>query len=210
MFVPAHARNDNTAELLAVMRAYSFATLVTASPDGGDAVPFVTHLPVVVAEESQGIRISAHVARANPHGRVLHARQTLVVFHGPHGYVSPTAYEARQSVPTWNYVAVHATGTATVITDPALCRARIEELVSVTDPSYHTQWAELSPTFQTNMLNGVVAFDISVDRLEGQFKLSQNKTLAERTRVAEALLHADDPAARETGALMLRRQREPG
>src|SRR5882757_4724441 len=108
MYVPSHNRMDDRAEQVAFMRQYSFATLVTSD---SQAVPRATHLPFVVVEEGAQMRLVAHLARANPQWRdFTDAGEVLVIFQGPHAYISPNLYQRHPSVPTWNYAAVHAYG----------------------------------------------------------------------------------------------------
>jgi len=106
MYIPNAFREDDQATLVAFMRAHSFATLVSVV----DGTPFATHLPLVISEESGQILLVGHLAKANPHWRALTASDSLVIFQGPHAYISPSLYEKRESVPTWNYIAVHAYG----------------------------------------------------------------------------------------------------
>ncbi len=111
MYVPGHFRVDDPETLRAFMRAHAFATLVTVV----DGAPFATHVPFLVddakgGEEAAGLVLRAHVARANPQWRTLEEQDALVIFSGPHAYVSPAWYGAAESVPTWNYTAVHAYG----------------------------------------------------------------------------------------------------
>ncbi len=201
MYTPAFTRNDDRAELLAFMRAHRFATLVTAS--GG--TPFITHLPLVVADTVEGLRITGHFARPNPHWRALTEGETVAVFQAPHAYVSPTLYDTPQSVPTWNYVAVHATGRARALDDPASALGAVEALIGATDRGYEAQWRSLPDRYREGMLRGIVAFELPVERLEGKYKLSQNRSPAEQRRVADALAASPDPAARATGELMRER-----
>ena len=110
MYVPSHNRMQDRAQLLAFMRQYSFATLVTCAAAG----PRATHLPFVVEEGAgESLRLVAHMARVNPHWRDFSGEGggvVLVIFQGPHAYVSPSHYQRHPSVPTWNYAAVHAMG----------------------------------------------------------------------------------------------------
>ncbi|HEY9548738.1 MAG TPA: FMN-binding negative transcriptional regulator, partial [Kiloniellaceae bacterium] len=154
----------------------------------------------------------AHMARANPQWRDFAAlaeagQEALVVFQGPHSYISPTWYGAGPpNVPTWNYVAVHAYGLPEIIEEPAAARALIERLVARQEAGLAPPWstAGLDEAYMAGMLRGLVAFRIPVTRLEAKAKLSQNKTagqLAAATAVVEA---AAAPLARETGAWMRR------
>ncbi len=203
MYTPAFARNEERGELLRFMRAHSFATVVT--PAAGP--PFVTHLPLVIDEGADGLRITGHFARANPHWQALAGHESLAVFQGPHAYVSPRLYDTPQSVPTWNYVAVHATGRARALDHAAEALRAVEALIAATEPAYAEQWRSLPERYREGMLRGIVAFELVVERLEGKYKLSQNRSLPEQRRVAEALAAGDDAAARATGDIMRLRLR---
>lgn len=188
MYTPAHFEIRDRAEMIAFMRRYNFATLVTA-PDGK---PTATHAPLAVRENGGGITLVGHLSKA---GLPVLFTDVLVIFTGPHAYVSPSLYESKLSVPTWNYTAVHAHGTARVVdTEPALM-----ELVDAVEPAYRAQWDALPPEFREKMMAGVVAFEIRVVRLEGKYKLSQNRPPADRRRVAESF------AGTELGEFMSRR-----
>ena len=124
MYTPGFNRIDDRDLLIEAMRAYFFAILV-GPPSGSqsgqeDATPLTaTHLPLVVKDEGPHGLLEGHFARANRHWQTLAGRETLVVFSGPHSYVSPTLYVDPLSVPTWNYIAVHAYGTLELVEDEA-------------------------------------------------------------------------------------------
>lgn len=203
MYIPKHFEVTDTAWCHALMRAQSFALMITADDAG---VPFATHLPMLV-DDTRGPRgtLRGHVARANPHWRYLAAgRPTLVVFSGAHAYVSPGWYATHPSVPTWNYVAVHATGTGTLVEDPARVRALLADLVGVYEGSGPTAWSfeSLAADYVAGMQRGIVAFEIPIERLEGKAKLSQNRSAEDQGRTRDALAAADDPLARAVAALM--------
>ena len=203
MYIPKHFEVTDTAWCHALMRAQSFAVMITADDAG---VPFATHLPFLV-DDTRGPfgTLRGHVARANPHWRYLAAgRPTLVVFSGAHAYVSPSWYASHPSVPTWNYVAVHATGTGTLVEDPARVKTLLADLVRVYEGSRPAAWsfASLSADYVDGMQRGIVAFEIPIGRLEGKAKLSQNRSAEDQARTREALAAADDPLARAVAALM--------
>jgi transcriptional regulator len=133
--------------------------------------------------------------------------EALVVFQGPHSYISPTWYASEQpNVPTWNYIAVHAYGLPEVIEDAAGTRALLERLVARQEAGLTPAWstAGLTEKFMDGMQRGLVAFRIPVARLEAKAKLSQNKTAAQLGAAAAVLEQAEAPLARETGAWMRR------
>lgn len=205
MYVPAAFREDDREELLAFMRGNAFAVVVSV----GEAGPVATHLPLTVHEVGDEVYLRGHFAKANPQWRGVEDGEVLVVFTGPHAYVSPTHYDAAESVPTWNYIAVHAYGRARTVHDPGANEELLRELVAQHEHEYWSRWQGLSGRYREGMLRGVVGLEVRVTRLEGKAKLSQNKTVAERRRIAAALARSEDPAARATGAEMLRRTPAP-
>jgi len=203
VYVPKHFEVTDTAWCHALMRAQSFALMVTADDAGA---PFATHLPLLVDERRGPLgTLRGHVARANPHWRYLAAgRPTLVVFSGAHAYVSPSWYATHPAVPTWNYVAVHASGTGLLVEDAEAVRALLADLVQVYESPGPEAWSfeGLAADYVAGMQKGIVAFEIPIGRLEGKAKLSQNRDAVDRGRTREALAASDDPVARAVAALM--------
>jgi len=203
MYIPKHFQITDTAWCHALMRAQSFAAMITADDAG---VPFATHLPILVDPARGPLgTLRGHVARANPHWRYLSAgRPTLVIFAGAHAYVSPSWYATHPSVPTWNYVAVHATGTGALVEDPEPVKTLLADLVRTYESSGPTAWSleGLPADYLAGMQRGIVAFEIPIERLEGKAKLSQNRDAVDQARTREALAAADDPLARAVAALM--------
>jgi len=118
--------------------------------------------------------------------------ESLIIFHGPHAYISPSLYESRESVPTWNYAAVHVYGEPTLFTDEESLRATLHRMIDTYESSYMTQWSELSEEYRSRMMKHIVGFNIKVQRLEGKFKLSQNRTKGEQARVIQCLNQSQD------------------
>ena len=204
MYVPKHFEVTDTAWCHALMRAQSFALMITADDTGA---PFATHLPILVDERRGPLgTLRGHVARANPHWRHLAAgRPTLVVFSGAHAYVSPSWYATHPAVPTWNYVAVHASGTGALVEDAEQVRALLADLEHVYESPGPEAWSfeALPADYVAGMQRGIVAFEIPIARLEGKAKLSQNRDAVDRGRTREALAASDDPVARAVAALMV-------
>lgn len=203
MYIPRAFRREDLDELVAFMRAHSFITLVSVL----DGAPFASHVPVVVQREGDALTLRGHLARANPHWRAFDAGESLAVFTGPHAYVSPSLYEQRESVPTWNYIAVHAAGPARALhaaDDRAALEAEMRAMIQAFEGAYEQQWDSLPERYREGMLQGVVGFTLSVTKLEGKAKLSQNRSAADQHRVAAALLASDDPAAHAVGVAMRR------
>ena len=175
MYTPAHFEIQDRAELVSFMRRYNFATLVFAAGESLTAA----HAPLVVRESEGGLTLAGHLSRA---GLTSLFSDVLVIFTGPHAYISPSLYESKQSVPTWNYTAVHAYGKAHAVeAEPVLM-----ELVDAMEPVYRQQWSALPEEYRARMIAAVIAFEIGVDRLEGKYKLSQNRPVEDQRRVSEA------------------------
>ena len=197
MYSPAYNRNENRAELLEFMRANNFVLLVTGT---GGAL-HASHLPVVVREQNNSVVLDMHMAKNNPQWREFFDDELMVVFHGPHAYVSPRWYEEKERVPTWNYAAVHAYGVPKLIDDPAAKHANQRQLVAMLDPQWLPKFDALRPQYVTQMLDGIVNFEIAVTRLETRWKLSQNRSRREQELIASHLDASADSAERALAAL---------
>lgn len=181
------------------MRANPFAILIS---DNAEA-PFATHVPVVIREEGEQMKIRGHVAKANPHWQYLQERkQCLMIFHGPHAFVSTSNYVARENVPTWNYGAVHLYGEARVFAEPEELLNVLHDLIPTFEAEYAEQWASLSEEYRSRMLSHIVGFEITVTKIEPKFKLSQNRTKEEQQNVIESLSAASDTTVSGTARLM--------
>lgn len=200
MYVPpAFARTD-PAELFAFVEAHSFAALVSTR----DGAPFASHLPLLLdrAAGPHGTLVG-HMARANPQWRDLDGRPALAVFSGPHAYVSPAWYGAEGVVPTWNYVAVHATGTFRLVDEPDAVTGIVAATVATYERGRPAPWQlDATAEYVRRLADGIVGFRVEVERLEGKWKLSQNQPAELRVKVAAALEGSADPDAREVARLM--------
>ncbi len=206
MYVPDPFVLRDEAVIAGLLRRYGFALLVTAR----DGTAQASHLPFLYDPKrgAQGT-LAAHVARANPQGAELErladeGGRALVVFQGPHAYVSPNWYGTAPAVPTWNYMAVHATGTPEIVEDPARVRAYIERLVETHESGLAEPWsiASQDQSYIARMLRGIVAFEIPIARLEAKAKLNQNKPAEARRGAAAGLRETGDPQAQELATLM--------
>lgn len=207
MYLPPHFTETDIAALHALMRAHDFALLIAAR--GG--MPEAAHLPFLLDPE-RGPRgtLIAHMARANTLWRAFDgAAEVLVVFQGPHAYVSPRWYEdgGAGAVPTWNYAAVHAYGVPRLIEGEVRTREILARLAATYEAGNSPPWTlESAPKTVANMLPGIVAFEIPIARLEGKWKLSQNRSAADRAGVVSALSESSDAGARGVAALMAARE----
>jgi transcriptional regulator len=193
MYLPPEFAVADPALLHQLMERFSFAMLV--SVEGG--LPLVTHLPLLLdgAAGEHG-RLLGHVARANKQWKAFDGRtEALAVFRGDHGYVSPSWYETHPSVPTWNYLVVHAHGAPRLIEDDAGKRQVLRQLVAKYEGGFESPWPmDLPEPYFQSMLAQIVAFEMPITRLEGKFKLNQNRPGADQERVVERLAASADPA----------------
>jgi transcriptional regulator len=189
MYTPKFNQVTDRATLLETMRAYPFAILFGPAADG---TPTATHLPLLVKDEGEHGVLEGHFAHANKHWQALAGHETLVVFPGPHSYVSPSLYIEPLSVPTWNYIAIHAYGRLELIEDDPSKNHLLEELIAVHDPRYGDRWRAMSEGYHRTMLAGIMGFRIPITRIEGKFKISQNRAEAERRNVRDAQAAGSD------------------
>ena len=199
MYVPNMFRETDVDEMFAFMQQNAFATVISVAEE----VPVATHLPLSVSRVGDQITLRGHFAKANPHWQELGKSEALVIFNGPHAYVSAKHYDRTDTVPTWNYLAVHVRGRPRLVdADGAL--GGLHELIDSNDPAYRSQWDSLSDRYREGMLKGIVGFEMNVLQLEGKKKLSQNKSRQERERIAAYLAASDDSTVRSTGHEMSR------
>ena len=185
LYVPKHFREEDTAALEGLVERHAFGTLVSSSPGGALNV---SHLPFELRREDGRLKLLGHLARANAHWQALEgAAEVVAIFEGPHAYVSPGWYQVHPSVPTWNYAVVHAHGKARLMDE-----AELHELVHGLSTRYEAgrpkpwRMSDLPADYVGNMLKAIVGFELDVQRLEGKFKLSQNRP-ADHPRVVAAL-----------------------
>jgi len=197
MYSPAYNRVEDHAELVAFLRANSFAVLVTGT--GGTL--HASHLPVRVLEHDNKIVLDMHMAKNNPQWKEFFDDEVMVVFAGPHAYVSPRWYEEEQRVPTWNYAAVHAYGVPVLVAEKSRKYESQRRLVAEMDPQWLTKFDSLSSKYVDMMLEGIVNFEIPVARFETRWKLSQNRGRREMELIADELSKSDDSVERALAAL---------
>jgi|AACY02.2.fsa_nt_gi Transcriptional regulator len=181
MYRPAAFAVDDRSALDAFVDAQPFALIASAGAEG--SAPVVTHAPVLREQDV----LVCHLARPNPHcARLAAGAATTVVFSGPHGYVSPRWYAAPHAVPTWNYTAVHCTVAPCEIEDAGELRAGMEAMVARFEPAPGIEDV-VTPATVDGMLRGIRGFRMTIRRCEGVFKLSQNRSGADRAGVVARL-----------------------
>ena len=208
MYTPKQFEMNDPAELSAFMQHYNFAALVTSHEGNLTA----THLPFML-DSSRGEHgtLIAHLARPNPQWKTFeHGQDALVIFTGPHAYVSPSWYEKPQvNVPTWNYTAVHAYGVPRVVEDSELIYVMLDQLVKAHEVGYEQPWPMQSAEEHVRrLIGGIVGFEMTITRIEGKYKLSQNRSEADQYHVVEHLSQSSDTLSLDTAKLMRERQAE--
>jgi transcriptional regulator len=199
MYTPASFKMSDAVELHAFMRDHSFAVLVTH----GEGGMIASHLPLLFdADAGPHGTLLGHMARANPQWRDV-GGEALAIFAGPHAYISPTWYESPGTVPTWNYVAVHAYGASQLVEDREGLHAILTRLVSVHERGMPEPWSYdvADPDIDT-MLRAIVGFRIEITRLEGKAKLNQNHPEERRRKVIRVLEARADEDSRAIAGLM--------
>lgn len=200
MYSPPYNQAEDRTEVLEFMRVNGFALLVTGT--GGTL--HGSHLPVRVSERDGQLHLEMHMARNNAQWKEFFDDEVMVVFSGPHAYVSPRWYEERERVPTWNYAAVHAYGIASVVQEAKSKHAAQRRLVAAYDPQWLPEFDALRPEYVERMLEGIVNFEIRVTRIETRWKLSQNRSRREMELIAAQLDTSADGSARALAALTRR------
>ena len=198
MYQPDHFKSDDLGQMHALMRGRPFATLVSS----GSLGLFATHLPTVLKSEGTFGIVECHLARANPQWKDLAAgasgHEALMIFQGPEGYITPNWYatkpETQKVVPTWNYATVHAYGRPVVMEEGAWKRRHVSELTDQQEASEALRtrvraWAlsDAPEDYIQVMLRGIVGFRFEISRLEGKWKMSQNRELRDRQGVGKGL-----------------------
>lgn len=199
-------REERIDVMHALMRSHPLATLVSLN----DGIAEADHIPLLIDPgPSPCGTLLGHVARANPLWRVAAGRAVLAIFQGPQAYVTPSWYpskrETGQVVPTWNYAMVHASGQLVVHDDREWLRGLVTRLTDQQEAGFRQPWRvdDAPADYLDRMLGAIVGIEIPVDRLAGKWKVSQNRSAADRGGVVEGLLAApDDPQARAMAGLV--------
>ena len=206
MYMPSAFRQDDLAELHAQLQASPFALLTSAGATGVQA----SHLPLLLApDEGEFGTLYGHFARANPHWRDLQGgAEALAVFSGPDAYISPGWYPAKAEhgkvVPTWNYIAVHARGPVELIEEPERLLQIVSRLSDQHESGRERPWAvsDTPREYLDSMLRAIVGFALPIRRLEGKWKLGQNRSAADQAGVRDGLAASPSPGDRELAARM--------
>ena len=197
MYVPASFAISDEKTLESFIERYDFATLISSSSAGLVA----SHIPIMLRRSAGKAVLIGHVARANDHWRQFDGNaEALAIFHGPHAYVSPTWYATSPAVPTWNYAAVHIYGRPRVREEGDFTAAALRDLVARHEGSRSQPWRMegLAGDFYEKLVKAIVAFEMPIDRIEGKFKLGQNRSQDDRAGILQGL---DAEKSADAGAL---------
>jgi transcriptional regulator len=195
MYIPEAFDMRDTDAMIQFIRKNSFGILFSQVKGR----PFATHLPLLLDADRK--KLFGHLAKANPHWRELDDAEVLVVFQGPHAYISASWYVEKQAVPTWNYVAVHVSGKCRIVRDEKKLHALLREMVRFYEPD-SPLLERLDEEFYVQLEKAVVGIEIEITALEGKAKLSQNKSPETIRGVIEGLSNSKDYQAREVANLM--------
>jgi len=201
VYIPKAFVVSDSEKLVTFIGQHSFATLVTV--DG--STPCASHLPLQLVESDDGRqRLLGHMARANDQWRHFQEdSDVLAIFSGPHGYISPSWYTTDLAVPTWNYATVHVHGRPSLIEEHSRIVGLLEDLREVYESSFDSPWpGPPSDEYRDRLIAGIVAFEIEITRIEGKFKLGQNRSDADRDQVYQQLATSRSETHRKLAALM--------
>lgn len=196
MYVPKHFAVDDPALLAQFMKRHPFGILVS----NVNEKPFGTHAPFIVREGPGGIALSLHIARLNPQWRNLEGQNVLAIFQGPHAMISASWYtQPAQSVPTWNYSAVHCSGRARLLDDQETLGV-LEAMVAQFESGWTFEGAD--PAYIERMRQGIVGIEMAVTECTGAYKYSQNRSLQDQRQVLERLDESRDCGDRQAADAM--------
>jgi transcriptional regulator len=189
MYIPSHSAQNDPAILLEVMQRHNFAVLIS----NVDGAPYATHLPMHIRRDGDTFHIEGHFARANPHWQALEADpKALVIFQGPHTYISPSVLNNPKRVPTWNYIAVHASGLVKIDHATEAKLSMLSKLIAQHEPGYQAQFDAMDVEFSSRLVNAIVAFEMKVENLEGKFKLDQHRLTDNSPELWASLEHGGE------------------
>ncbi len=189
MYIPKINSWENLDEILAFIDRFSFGTLI--SKENSRIV--ATHIPILYRRDSQKLILEAHIALGNSQWKDLEKQEVLVIFSEPHAYISTENYLKHETVPTWNYIAVHMYGHVKLVKDHNEIEGIMERTIVKYEPAYFQKWQGMSEEFKSRMLKGIVPFQIEITDVQAKAKLSQNKTEQEIDRISTSLKNSASP-----------------
>jgi transcriptional regulator len=185
-------------EIIEFINRFNFAPIISVKEN----YPIATHLPFLVTQEGDEIILTSHFARNNEQWESIENSTVLLIFSEPHAYISPKNYDKKLNVPTWNYISVHCYGTVSIVSEPLDVLKILEDAIDNYEPSYREQWDGLPKEYKTGMMNGIVAFKVTVTDIQANKKLSQNKNKNERKKIIETLANSEDSTIKVIAAYM--------
>ncbi|SDW61491.1 FMN-binding negative transcriptional regulator [Paenibacillus sp. CF384] len=202
MYIPKYFEVTDIPELVKFIKAHSFGTLFSQT----DGAPYATHLPFLIEQDDSGqYYLLGHMAKTNPHWTYIDG-QVLVVFQGPHTYISPTWYQEENTVPTWNYTAVHVYGEYIPVTLQDELAGILNQTISTYEASMETPWTtDIRSSFNEQLMNMIVGFKLRITSFEGKWKLSQIHSTERRTKVIQGLRKSSDVNANQIADMMEQR-----
>jgi len=202
MYIPKINLAADRGEIIAFMKQFSFATIVTAK----DNIPIATHLPFLVSFNGDNIVLTSHFAKANEQWKDIESANILVIFSEPHAYISPKHYDKELNVPTWNYISIHAYGQGKLITETESVFKVLENTIDNYETSYKQQWENFPIEYKLKLANGIAAFQIIVKELQAKKKLSQNRSETEKQKIIDTLSKSSDSNEQLIAAYMKKDQ----
>lgn len=188
MYIPKINLMTDKNEIVAFMKQFSFATVITSK----DNFPIATHLPFIVTTKGDDIILTSHFAKANEHWKDIENNKVLIIFSEPHAYISTTNYDKELNVPTWNYISVHAYGQGHLVKDLMKTYEVLEATIDNYESAYRKQWDDFPEDYKRNMSKGIVAFEIVITDLQAKKKLSQNRSETEKEKIIDTLSKSND------------------
>ena len=198
MYIPKINLLTDRNEIVAFMKQFSFATIITAK----DGLPIATHLPFIISIKNEQVILTSHFAKANDHWQHIEINPVLLIFTEPHAYISPKHYDKELNVPTWNYISIHAYGKGKLMTGIQETIGVLEATIDTFESSYRQQWNTLPEDYKLNMSKGIVAFEVLVTDLQAKKKLSQNRSETERGKIIDTLSKSNDTNEQRVAAYM--------
>ena len=199
MYIPKVFKLDDIDKSIAFMQAYHFATLVSIKKE----IPIATHLPFVIEKKEGKIILRSHLSKANEQWRTFNDTEVLIIFSEPHAYISPSLYQQKQEVPTWNYISIHVYGKVKILETDEEKIALLKQQMQAYEAEYIKQFNTLDKKYLNALLKEIIAFEIEVSDLQAKEKLSQNKSKADRLSVKQHLQQSDDTIQQNLGKYML-------
>jgi transcriptional regulator len=200
MYIPPAFELKDPARIAETISSYSFGILISKD---GDSL-FASHLPFLYQAQPEHGKLISHLARANRHWRLFDSgAESLVIFQGPHAYISPTSYVADVAVPTWNYVTLHVYGIPRLVATKQEVKTIVNETVEKHEAGRAQPWIPSLPEeMESKLLEAIVGFEMKITRVEGKFKLGQNRTPEDQQKMIRSLLDSGDAESVRLGEFM--------